>query len=626
MFEDLAVNLLASQLYDFGKNAPGKLKRKAWVRKALRDFHIEPKHNDFAECYAETLVTLKLDHNKEAVSLNAFKDRLIMEAFYGYFYGEKGKRGNTKGFEEQFDLCLRALGAKELYQTPTDFSEARQIDWKAELDLFWKVFEEKINESRTVKEAELRNKLQDLYESHRDSSKALKEFIQWAKDTQKEHLQVDKQSVPLESTQAQQILEQYAHKLFHIQHIGQANFYLGSSPNEQKGQILGEPPFFLEHFLGREEDLKHIHHKLFEEENLLLLVNGEGGIGKTSLAAQYFLRYQDRYSYLAWVFAEQSLLDALLTLSIPLKMDYPPTMGNEERLGLLLNRMRQLQPRPCLLVVDNANLLKDLEQYYPSLRSCPNFHVLLTTRITQFESAPFHRIQALKDAEAKALFTSHYPKLSPEEAALLDTLLPAIGKNTLVIELLAKNLAQFNKLRTHYSLQSLLDDLGSKGLFGLATKEIHTPYQAPQRQLRRESPENILAAMYDLGDLSAAEQQMLAYFSLLPAENIPLDTLEALLPQESDLEGPLFSLFQQGWLDYNPTQLSFKISPVVQEVVQRKISKLVEVGLPLINGLTHRLDYEPGIGHLRHASYKDAVLYAQYADHALRILPRLQKL
>ncbi len=40
--------------------------------------------------------------------------------------------------------------------------------------------------------------------------------------------------------------------------------------------------------------------------------------------------------------------------------------------------------QPCLLVIDNANELSDLEQYYPRLQRCTNFHILFTTRVSTY--------------------------------------------------------------------------------------------------------------------------------------------------------------------------------------------------------------------------------------------------
>src|SRR6218665_3620991 len=57
---------------------------------------------------------------------------------------------------------------------------------------------------------------------------------------------------------------------------------------------LTPPPFLPEVFLGREEELEAIKQKLFTGNHLLLLVNGEGGVGKTSLASKYYHIYEDK--------------------------------------------------------------------------------------------------------------------------------------------------------------------------------------------------------------------------------------------------------------------------------------------------------------------------------------------
>ena len=70
-------------------------------------------------------------------------------------------------------------------------------------------------------------------------------------------------------------------------------------------------------FLGRETDLENIHKILFVDDNhRLLLMYGDGGIGKTSLAAKYWEIYKENYKHLAWIFAQSSLLDALLRFLI----------------------------------------------------------------------------------------------------------------------------------------------------------------------------------------------------------------------------------------------------------------------------------------------------------------------
>ncbi len=97
------------------------------------------------------------------------------------------------------------------------------------------------------------------------------------------------------------------------QNIGrQVNQPVGGVYNERptiininrEGEIshnLTPPPFIPEIFEGREDDLQAVRQRLLADTNLLLLVNGEGGIGKTSLAAKYWQRYAADYRHAAWL-------------------------------------------------------------------------------------------------------------------------------------------------------------------------------------------------------------------------------------------------------------------------------------------------------------------------------------
>jgi len=224
---------------------------------------------------------------------------------------------------------------------------------------------------------------------------------------------------------------------------------------------LTAPPFLPEAFLGRSVELQAIKARLFAGANLLLLVNGEGGIGKTSLASRYYHAYQAEYAHVAWLLSEKNIANALLTLAGSLGLQFAETLPTAARLDLLLTALAEL-PGPCLLVLDNANELDDLETNYLNLRRCPNFHLLLTTRITEFGQADSYRIDSLPEAEALQLFRAHYPGHQTQEDGLFQQIRAALDGNTLVIELLAKNLHLLNRLKTSYTLPNLLSDLQQK--------------------------------------------------------------------------------------------------------------------------------------------------------------------
>ncbi len=382
-------------------------------------------------------------------------------------------------------------------------------------------------------------------------------------------------------------------------------------------------------FIGRETELAAIHQKLFGENNLLLLVNGEGGVGKTTLAAQYYHQYQHLYAHTAWVLAERSLPDTLLdALTNRLDLEFADSLPTEERFGQLLTAMANLQ-KPCLLVIDNANNWNDLHKHHHNLRRCPNFHILLTTRIADLNYAAYYRIEGLPYNKALELFTKYYPLHNPQDNELFRAIHTAVGQNTLVIELLAKNLHQVNKLNTQYTLPDLLKDLQNKGVLGFSqSKSVSTDYRLQQVKpddIIPVKPEVIIEAMYDLTQLPDDEKHALTQLALLPPEALPFGKLQELIPQ-SNLEETLLNLATKGWINYIPksedTEASFRVSPVVQAVCLRKNPQQLHMLQGMISTLIERLGNDGK--HLTGSSYQDAALYALYAENLVQTLLRTE--
>lgn len=348
---------------------------------------------------------------------------------------------------------------------------------------------------------------------------------------------------------------------------GNANIVYNA--NEPIPQILNSPPFIPEVFIGRENSLQQLHDSLFSEENLLLLVNGNGGIGKTTLAAQYYYKYQEKYLHLGWLYAQDNLADAIISLATVLKVRFDESqeeMSVEKKVQLILFKIVQLG-KPCLLILDNINDVDELDKYYPDLRKCVNFHLILTTRISEFKKAKSLLVNGLNKNFAKDLFVSYYSIHDKSEDDLLDNILEAIGYNTLVVELLAKNMSVLNEFNTNYKLQELHADIKSRGLLNLPnSREVEIYYQD---QSNIEKPEKIIAAMYDLSELSDSSKKVLSIFSILPSEQISYTNLKALVKAfKEDLESSLSYLYKRGWIDYNKSTYSFKCNPIIQEITK----------------------------------------------------------
>ena len=338
-------------------------------------------------------------------------------------------------------------------------------------------------------------------------------------------------------------------------------------------RYLTSPPFTPETVLGREADLETVSNKLWHENHLLLLMNGEGGIGKTTLAATYWLNNATKYQHLAWLYVDSGIQPALFSLAGQIDVTFDISTSEEGRWEILLRQLANLNDR-CLLVLDNANDPDDLTKHYKHLRQLRNFHVVLTTRINELADAPVWKVKPLDRQTATSLFTRYYPLPNPADAELLLNVLVAVGYNTLVIELLAKNLRDLNRVQAAYTLQNLLADLQQKGLLRVRAKAVQTTYGSTV--LRTAQPDEIVRAMYDLTQLSQPKAWLQAWLlnnlAVLPAESITFERLDELLkfPNGEPMDDSLLELHRKGWVDWNDADKTVKVSPVVQAVVRDK--------------------------------------------------------
>ncbi|MEQ9298182.1 MAG: NB-ARC domain-containing protein [Cyclobacteriaceae bacterium] len=349
---------------------------------------------------------------------------------------------------------------------------------------------------------------------------------------------------------------------------------------------IGFPPVDPAFFIGRDDDLEKIHERLFAGK-IILLVNGRGGVGKTSLASKYYHTYKNEYARIIWATRETSIADALINLASDLGVQFDPQATAEQQLRSTITALANLE-KPSLLVIDNVNDEKDLAAQNNNLRRCSNLHILITTRVKDDELGESYAIEGLGKAESIVLFKNHYPKLSSKEEGLVLQIREAVYANTLVMELLAKNLsAQRKASREGYSVEGLLRDLQEKGLLGLEkTSSVAIEYQS----LSKADPVEVIAAMYDLLELTPQETEVLTYFALLPSQSIPYPVYLERIFQSIEGHWPvLIQLNRKGWLDYDELLDAFRCSPVVQEIVWKSESKNFDIN-PLARVLIDQLN------------------------------------
>ena len=387
----------------------------------------------------------------------------------------------------------------------------------------------------------------------------------------------------------------------------------GSEPTERPILMhhLALPPYQSKGFLGRSQELQAIRNKLSKGSGVLM-INGEGGIGKSSLAAAYYHKFSKDYTYQAWLVADPDITDTLLRLALKLNVRFNREMSRDEQVEQLILRLADL-PSPILLVLDNADERAQLQQCYNYLNRLDNVHCLITTRINVFDQNEMYTVAPLSLERAKDIFTYYYPNHQEQEDPLLEQLYCEIRGNTLLIKLLAKSLSQWNFVNTEYSLEDLLKDLRDKGVLSLRADAVLDNYLDNDPQ-QSDKLQDIILAMFKLDKLDQNEKKILSILAVLPPELIPLYSLQAFLPDNFPTNRILLDLWQKGWLNFSDSKKAFKISPVFQQVIRNKHKLLLEDCLDLVNSLIRLLDYEPGTGQILLGNHQLGVNYAHYAE------------
>ncbi len=368
-------------------------------------------------------------------------------------------------------------------------------------------------------------------------------------------------------------------------------------------RYLALTPYAEPRFFGnsREAELQAID-EMLARDSCLALVNGTGGIGKTSVAAAWCARRGEQFRYILWVnCGEATVGEALLRCGLVEQLfppgAFPPEFSDDDRLDRLLAALCS-PPVPVgrsLLVLDNANKGQDLSRQRRRLEAfaARGWAVLLTSRAEQ-TGLPERKIGALPPPLARQLFLEYFQPAESETKQLLGRLLVAIGYNTLLIEALAKHLAARRDKGKDPSLETLCEQLEQAGALRLpATDAVDVDWQNRQGH----TPEALLEALFDLSGLDETDSALLLRLSLLPSEPMqppflyPLFGVQPDSPEEPVFDERLAGLARGGWLEWQAGE-GYRVHPLTASAVRKRLLNGYESCTDLIERLITLLEQE----------------------------------
>lgn len=349
----------------------------------------------------------------------------------------------------------------------------------------------------------------------------------------------------------------------------------------------------LANLVGRERQLAEIENRF--KHHRLLLLRGMGGIGKTTLAKAFISRVTGQYDHVAYVEIVGTISASLLrTLgnSPDVAFTYQPDLSAEENFTALLDVLRHLPN--LLLVLDNALDPDDLAKRKQALESL-NAAVLLTgrVRLRTFEQAGLvQEISYLEADEAMALFENRAGMpVADADRPTVTTMLDHAYRHPKLIEVLAKAVYA-NPLLTLAKAQALV----AERAFDAQPINVPFEFEGTEPDQPTTTVYRILLGLFDTEPLPDELKQLLRYFAVLPAIDIPVADLVQLLGYDTpEAQQPLLEnlrkLAQTGWLDDLHNRY-FSIHGLIQWVVLARLQPTTENCAALlaeINGLFYRL-------------------------------------
>lgn len=209
------------------------------------------------------------------------------------------------------------------------------------------------------------------------------------------------------------------------------------------------PINFPHKFIGRTDDIDNIL-QMLNTNNLTIVVNGIGGIGKTSVCKYMFYNYADKlsskYDHIAWVNYDKSLSNSFVEAFKGLNIPFSKADNLDIKFDKIVNHLNKLGNK-LLIFIDDVTKSFRTDKGLSKLLKSTN-HVIITSRRKIYDDNYVYPLGFLSKKQCIELFLEHYrfsyDGLSNEINSILPSIIELSGFHSLTIELLAKSANLFN--------------------------------------------------------------------------------------------------------------------------------------------------------------------------------------
>ncbi len=388
-----------------------------------------------------------------------------------------------------------------------------------------------------------------------------------------------------------EIVNRNKDSIFHGDYVGRDNISVNIimfQDNEREFVVTHKTNIRpVSYFTGRETELKELRQRI-EEGRKSVLVSGMGGIGKTHICRKLFEEYQTKnskgenrsFSHIGYIEYNGDMNSSLQECLRYKKQENPEL--NKEAAWRELEYLAS--DGKLLLFVDNVNVTVKDDPSLERLKKLPGA-IVLTSRRTAF-SKEFEQLrigfldkEQCREIYEKIRFEDSGIRVKEEEVPDLEYIIEELAaKHTITVE----HLAHLARVKG-WSVKTLRDQLERNGF--------QLEYVDDEEKLVniQESYE----VLYDLSELTEAEQNILEAFSVFPYIPLEKEICNQWLLADagvSENDNVLFRLYRKGWLQFNIEQDSYALHPVFAQFIYEKCKPRMENHLKLIDSILERIN------------------------------------
>lgn len=328
-------------------------------------------------------------------------------------------------------------------------------------------------------------------------------------------------------------------------------------------EITLRPINLAEKIIGRKEEIDNILYEL-KRNNIKVVINGIGGVGKTALCKQIFFDTKD-YKYVAWINYDKGIAASFVRSFQHLQIPHMPNESLENKYKKIIEELNKLDNQ-LLIIIDDVRRVRRQDKDLSVLLQVKN-HIIMTSRLRVFDDHFLYRLGFINPTDCIKLFLRHYNYQYTDKSKEIQDILPEIihlcGCHTLTIELLAK--AANGNMRIKDIIRYLVKSRFDLSVFTDLTK---TNWDD---EMFEKTISNHIQKVFAMSQLSLKQKEVLYKLSFLASVEINRKKAINILKIE---DKQLINIAKKGWISSDNCNILVHACIKHALIKQRKIKLL----------------------------------------------------